>query len=115
MDLFPHSNSDGLLKYIGITIAIAKKWVPYPIVSDVTITIAMWKQPCRQTGNLLKKHRYHYRCMETGHLHFTDFVDFSQNPYKIYFEIHTEINIEIYTEIHRKTSNTKPKTSCRER
>ena len=47
-DLFPHSNSDGLLKYIGI--AIAKKWVLYPTVSD--IAIAMWK--CL--------HRIHPKC-----------------------------------------------------
>ena len=39
LDLFPHSDSDsdGLLKYIGI--AIAKKSVLYPIVTDVAIAI----------------------------------------------------------------------------
>ena len=39
---FPYSNSDrdSLLKHIGIAIAIAKKWVQYPIVSDVAIAIA---------------------------------------------------------------------------
>ena len=41
---FPISVSVSLLNYIGI--AIAKKWVQYPFVSDVAIGIAnaQWKQ-----------------------------------------------------------------------
>ena len=35
---FPHSDSNSLLNYVGI--AIAKKWVLYPIISDVAIAIA---------------------------------------------------------------------------
>ena len=63
---FPYSdsNSNSLLKHIGIAIAIAKKWVQNPLVSDVTIANAQWKQSYTFTYNPLKKHRY--RCMETG-------------------------------------------------
>ena len=45
---FPHSDSDSdsLLDYIGIaiTIAIANKWVEYPLVNDVAIAIANYIQ-----------------------------------------------------------------------
>ena len=45
----PHTYSDSLLKYIGITITIAntianaKKWVQYPLVSNIANAIAIWK------------------------------------------------------------------------
>ena len=47
LTLNPFPLSDSLLNYIGIAITIAKKWVQYPIVSDVAIAIAntQWKQP----------------------------------------------------------------------
>ena len=77
LDLFPLSDSDSDVPFttIGPSLLLSLKWVLYPIVSDVAIAIAQWKQPNRHTGNLLKKHRY--RCMETGHYCTSDkLIDF---------------------------------------
>ena len=63
---FPYS--DSLLNYIGIAIAITKKWVQNPLVSDIAIANTQWKWSHWSTYNLLLvcccRNRDH--CMETG-------------------------------------------------